>query len=137
MILNLKNTILLIIIISGFSFFLLNTYKLDLDYKNVNFKNEKKNTHINKILEIHPNIYKNGLVCISILHEGTDIYGYEKDIERWLPTHGINTIMISIISMLSSPNFESPANIDASTLWKNNPDKYKQEIYKMVSLSQN
>ena len=86
---------------------------------------------------IHPNIYKNGTVCISILHEGTDIYGYEKDIERWLPTHGINTIMISIISMLSSPNFESPANVDASILWKDTPEKYKHTIYKIVSLSQN
>lgn len=85
---------------------------------------------------IHPNIYPNGKVCISILHEGTDNFGYEKDIERWLPTHGINTIMISIISMLSAPNFESPANVDASILWKDHPDKYKHEIYKIVSLSQ-
>ena len=33
---------------------------------------------------MHPNIYENGKVCISILHEGTDTFGYEKDIERWL-----------------------------------------------------
>jgi ubiquitin-conjugating enzyme E2 G1 len=85
---------------------------------------------------IHPNIYTTGEVCISILHEGTDTFGYEKDIERWLPSHGINTIMISIISMLSAPNFESPANVDASKLWKEHPQKYKHEIYKMVSLSQ-
>ena len=85
---------------------------------------------------LHPNIYPDGEVCISILHEGTDVFGYEKDIERWLPTHGVNTIMLSIISMLSSPNFESPANIDASVLWKDNPDKYKSEIFKLVSASQ-
>ena len=85
---------------------------------------------------LHPNIYIHGEVCISILHEGTDIYGYEKDIERWLPSHGIESVMMSIISMLSAPNFESPANIDASTLWKNSPEKYKTEIYKMVTLTQ-
>ena len=85
---------------------------------------------------IHPNIYQNGKVCISILHEGTDTFGYEKDIERWLPTHGINTIMLSIISMLSAPNFESPANIDASKLWQDNPDEYKKEIYSIVALTQ-
>jgi ubiquitin-conjugating enzyme E2 G1 len=85
---------------------------------------------------IHPNIYNDGKVCISILHEGTDQYGYEKDIERWLPTHGINTIMLSIISMLSEPNFESPANIDASVLWKNKPNEYKKCIYELVKLSQ-
>ena len=77
---------------------------------------------------LHPNIYPDGKVCISILHEGTDIYGYEKDIERWLPSHGIDSVMMSIISMLSAPNFESPANVDASTLWKNSPEKYKKEI---------
>ena len=86
---------------------------------------------------LHPNIYVNGTVCISILHEGTDIYGYEKDYERWNPGHGINSIMLSIISMLSAPNFESPANIDASTLWKDNPLEYEKIIYKMVSKSQN
>ena len=85
---------------------------------------------------LHPNIYPDGKVCISILHEGTDIYGYEKDIERWLPSHGIDSVMMSIISMLSAPNFESPANVVASTLWKNSPEKYKKEIYKMVTLTQ-
>ena len=84
----------------------------------------------------HPNIYSSGKVCISILHEGTDTFGYESDIERWLPSHGVNTIMLSIISMLSAPNFESPANIDASKLWKNNPEEYKKKIYNLVSLSQ-
>ena len=38
--------------------------------------------------------------------------------------------MISIISMLSAPNFESPANIDASKLWRDHPDKYKNEFIK-------
>ena len=85
---------------------------------------------------LHPNIHKNGIVCISILHEGSDIYGYEKDYERWTPSHSVNSIMLSIISMLSAPNFESPANIDASTLWKDTPDKYKHAIYMMVEKSQ-
>ncbi len=85
---------------------------------------------------IHPNIHVTGEVCISILHEGSDSYGYEKDSERWTPTHGIDSIMISIISMLSDPNFESPANISASVLWKNNKEEYKKQIYKLVSDSQ-
>lgn len=34
----------------------------------------------------HPNVYKDGTVCISILHPpGEDKYGYEKPEERWLP----------------------------------------------------
>ena len=44
--------------------------------------------------------------------------------------------MMSIISMLSDPNFESPANISASVLWKNNPLEYKKMIYQLVAKSQ-
>ena len=63
----------------------------------------------------HPNIDKNGDVCISILHEpGDDKYGYEKAAERWLPVHTVETILLSVISMLADPNYESPANVDAA-----------------------
>lgn len=56
-----------------------------------------------------------GNVCISILHEpGDDKYGYEKAAERWLPVHTVETICISVISMLADPNDESPANVDAA-----------------------
>lgn len=58
---------------------------------------------------------KNGNVCISILHEpGDDKYGYEKASERWLPVHTVETILISVISLLADPNDESPANVDAA-----------------------
>ena len=54
-------------------------------------------------------------MCISILHEpGDDTYGYEKASERWLPVHTVETILISVISMLADPNDESPANVDAA-----------------------
>lgn len=85
---------------------------------------------------LHPNIHTTGQVCISILHHGTDRYGYEKDYERWNPSHGVDSIMMSILSMISEPNFESPANIDCSKLWKDEPDKYKQMIYKLVNITQ-
>ena len=85
----------------------------------------------------HPNIYKDGIVCISILHSGTDEYGYESDNERWSPSQGVNSIMLSIISLLSAPNFESPANVDMSTLQKNNLDEYKKNIYQLVASTQN
>ena len=58
---------------------------------------------------------KEGKVCISILHEpGEDKWGYEKPEERWLPIHTVETILISVISMLADPNDESPANVDAA-----------------------
>lgn len=62
-----------------------------------------------------PAVHAEGEVCISILHPpGEDKYGYEKASERWLPIHTVETIMISVISMLSDPNDESPANLDAA-----------------------
>lgn len=60
-------------------------------------------------------VSKTGDVCISILHDpGEDKYGYERPEERWLPIHTVETIMVSVISMLADPNEESPANLDAA-----------------------
>jgi ubiquitin-conjugating enzyme E2 G1 len=81
----------------------------------------------------HPNIYPDGKVCISILHEGEDVYGYEHISERWNPSHSVNSILMSILSMLSAPNFESPANVDASKLWRDDFPKYKMIIYNLIS----
>ena len=60
-------------------------------------------------------VSKEGDVCISILHEpGEDKYGYEKPEERWLPIHTVESILLSVISMIADPNDESPANVDAA-----------------------
>ena len=81
----------------------------------------------------HPNIYPDGKVCISILHEGEDIYGYEHISERWNPSHSVNSILMSVLSMLTAPNFESPANVDASKLWREDFNMYKKHIYKLIA----
>jgi len=80
----------------------------------------------------HPNIYQDGNVCISILHEGIDEYEYESVNERWNPSQSVNTILLSILSILGCPNFDSPANIDASLEWKNSEETYKKKIFKLV-----
>jgi ubiquitin-conjugating enzyme E2 G1 len=85
----------------------------------------------------HPNFYKNGKVCISILHEGVDEFKYESVSERWMPSHSVSTILMSIATLFTSPNLESPADIDASLEWKNNWNNYKNKIYKLVALTQN
>lgn len=67
----------------------------------------------------HPNIYEDGRVCISILHEpGEDQWGYEKASERWSPVQTPETILVSVVSLLYSPNDESPANVEAAKLWR-------------------
>ncbi len=84
----------------------------------------------------HPNFYLDGRVCISILHEGIDEYNYESLSERWMPSHSVSTILMSIATLFGSPNFESPANVDASVEWRNNWTSYKNKIYKLVASTQ-
>jgi ubiquitin-conjugating enzyme E2 G1 len=80
---------------------------------------------------------KNGDVCISILHEpGDDKFGYEKASERWLPVHTVETILISVISMLADPNDESPANVDAAKEWREMYGEFKRKVARCVRKSQ-
>jgi ubiquitin-conjugating enzyme E2 G1 len=86
----------------------------------------------------HPNIYPDGSVCISILHApGDDQWGYEDASERWLPVHTVETILISVISLLNSdqPNLESPANIDAAKQVRDHLDEYKKKVRRLARKS--
>jgi len=47
-------------------------------------------------------------LCLSRFNE------QESADERWRPILGVESIVVSVISMLSDPNDESPANIDAA-----------------------
>ncbi|XP_064648537.1 ubiquitin-conjugating enzyme E2 G1-like [Lineus longissimus] len=85
----------------------------------------------------HPNIKENGDVCISILHEpGDDKYGYEKANERWNPCQTVETIMLSVISMLADPNDESPANVNAAVQFREDYPGFKKQVLKTVRISQ-
>ncbi|RLN24641.1 ubiquitin-conjugating enzyme E2 7 isoform X2 [Panicum miliaceum] len=85
----------------------------------------------------HPNVYPDGRVCISILHPpGEDPNGYELASERWTPVHTVESIVLSIISMLSSPNDESPANIEAAKEWREKRDDFKKKVRRIVRKSQ-
>lgn len=77
----------------------------------------------------HPNIYKDGTVCISILHSpGDDPNQYEDASERWSPIQSVEKILISVMSMLAEPNDESGANIDASKVWRDNRADYERRV---------
>jgi ubiquitin-protein ligase len=82
-------------------------------------------------------VYESGEVCISILHPPEeDKYGYESAAERWSPVQTPETILLSVISMLSSPNDESPANIEAGKQWREDPSAFKKKVRKCVRDSQ-
>jgi ubiquitin-conjugating enzyme E2 G1 len=79
---------------------------------------------------------KNGEVCISILHEpGDDSWGYESAAERWLPVHTVETILLSVISMLADPNTESPANVEAAKELRDHPADFKKRVAECVRKS--
>lgn len=83
----------------------------------------KMEFHTIKLL--HPNIYENGKVCISILHPpGNDPLGYESANERWSPVQNVEKILISVISMLAEPNPESAANVDAAVMLRDNKEEF-------------
>ena len=48
----------------------------------------------------------------------------------------VETIMISIVSMLSSPNDESPANIDAAKDFREDYQSFKKKVRRCVRKSQ-
>ena len=86
----------------------------------------------------HPNIYPSGDVCISILHSpGHDEQSGELPSERWNPTQSVRTILLSIISLLNEPNTSSPANVDASVMyrkWQEKKDsKYMNKVLNQVA----
>jgi ubiquitin-conjugating enzyme E2 R len=82
----------------------------------------------------HPNVYDNGDLCISILHPPVDDpRSGELVCERWNPTQNVRTILLSVISLLNEPNTMSPANVDASVLyrkWRDGVDKEYERIVK-------
>jgi ubiquitin-conjugating enzyme E2 R len=87
----------------------------------------------------HPNIYENGDVCISILHPPVDDpTNTELPSEKWNPAQNVRTVMMSIISLLNEPNTFSPANVDASVMYrryidsKGNDKEYENIIKKQV-----
>lgn len=86
----------------------------------------------------HPNIYKDGKLCISILHApGEDEMSGELASERWSPAQRVESVLISILSLLDDAEISSPANVDASVMLRKSPDEYKSIVKKHVEESKN
>ncbi|WWC87395.1 uncharacterized protein L201_002284 [Kwoniella dendrophila CBS 6074] len=90
----------------------------------------------------HPNVYdkgdKKGEVCVSILHQpGEDEWGYEDAGERWLPVHTVESVLISVISLLSQdvPDLSSPANVDAAKEVREDFASYKKKVKRLARRS--
>ena len=66
----------------------------------------------------HININKEGDICLNILKD------------EWKPSQCINTVLISIIELLGSPNVDDPFNSDLAALYRTNNKKYITTIKK-------
>lgn len=77
----------------------------------------------------HPNIYNDGRLCISILHPpGEDAMSGEMAGERWSPVQRVETVLISVLSLLDDAECSSPANVDAGVMLRNDPASYKARV---------
>lgn len=84
----------------------------------------------------HPNIYKDGKLCISILHApGEDAMSGESAAERWSPAQRVESVLLSIISLLDDAECSSPANVDAGVMLRKNPEQYKALVKEAVERS--
>ncbi|KAI0029719.1 ubiquitin-conjugating enzyme/RWD-like protein [Vararia minispora EC-137] len=64
----------------------------------------------------HPNVDINsGAICLDILQD------------KWSAVYSVQTILLSLQSLLGEPNNASPLNPDASKIW-NQPEAFKMQL---------
>ncbi|KAI0004024.1 ubiquitin-conjugating enzyme/RWD-like protein [Xylariaceae sp. FL0662B] len=84
----------------------------------------------------HPNIYPDGKLCISILHTpGEDITSGEQASERWSPLQGVESVLRSVLLLLDDPEINSPANVDAGVLYRDDRAAYNEKAREIVEKS--
>lgn len=88
----------------------------------------------------HPNVYHDGLVCISILHPpGEDSMNAEESaMMRWTPVQTIRSVLISIISLLSDPDPKdsgAPANVDALVQYRKDRESFTKKCAQLAAKS--
>lgn len=84
----------------------------------------------------HPNIYPDGRLCISILHApGEDEMSGESAAERWNPSQRVESVLLSVLSLLDDAEVSSPANVDAGVMLRKEPESYKAMVKKDLDAS--
>jgi len=88
----------------------------------------------------HPNVYPDGRLCISILHppssdeRALEMAG-ETAAERWTPVQTVESVLLSVLSLLDDAEVSSPANVDAGIMLRNDPKQYAMMVQKDLEAS--
>ncbi|KFH46408.1 Ubiquitin-conjugating enzyme E2-20 kDa-like protein [Hapsidospora chrysogenum ATCC 11550] len=64
----------------------------------------------------HPNVDFSGRICLDILKD------------KWTAAYNIQTILLSLQSLLGEPNNSSPLNGEAAELWDTNPEEFQKKV---------
>ncbi|TPX57835.1 hypothetical protein PhCBS80983_g03541 [Powellomyces hirtus] len=63
----------------------------------------------------HPNVDMNGNICLDILKD------------KWSAVYTVQTILVSLQSLLGEPNNNSPLNDEAAEMW-GNPEQFRKQV---------
>lgn len=69
----------------------------------------------------HPNIYESGEICLDLLQN------------RWSPSYDVGMLLCAVRSLLTDPNVESPANVEAARLYKELPGEFRKRVHECVN----
>jgi ubiquitin-protein ligase len=66
------------------------------------------------------------LLFFFVALPSSPLFFVQKATERWSPVQSVQTILLSVLSMLAEHNCESPANVDAAKLFRDAREEYNK-----------
>jgi ubiquitin-conjugating enzyme E2 A len=97
------------------------TFKLSMDFTEEYPNKPPTVKFMSRIF--HPNVYADGSICLDILQN------------NWSSIYDVGAVLTSLQSLLSDPNPNSPANVEAARLFQENKAEYYKRVADVVEKS--